>query len=172
MTTSHHYARVREFMFRARQGVPAYPLLPDDATLRLRAVLLLEEALEQVTAMGFDIKLIDAERGVASENLQLSKVRPADYVAIVDGCADVSVINTGTMIALGLPDEAVLEAVDNNNLAKFGEGHWFRKDGKLMKPEGHPKPDLPAIIEAHIDGLTRAGMRVPLDSCEPAQCPS
>ena len=66
----------------------------------------------------------------------------ADLCAIVDGCCDLSVVTIGTLSACGVPDELFLKLVDENNLAKFGDGHSIREDGKLIKPSDHKPPAI------------------------------
>lgn len=65
-----------------------------------------------------------------------------DLVEIVDGLADISVVNTGTFSALGVADDLILETVDQNNLNKFGPGSYLDSSGKWRKPPGHKKPDF------------------------------
>lgn len=126
--TSPHYERVREFMRMAKQDTPDRIGLPDDTTRLLRARLIYEEAMETIHALGCCVSTID---GCADVILDF-RFTP-DLVGIVDGCADVSVVTIGTLIACGVPDSALLEMVDVNNLAKFGKGHSFRPDGKVIK---------------------------------------
>ncbi len=63
-------------------------------------------------------------------------------VDIVDGCADISVVTIGTLSACGVSDEPIMREVDDNNLAKFGPGHYIRDDGKLVKPPDHKPPRI------------------------------
>lgn len=135
-----HQQRVERFMEKAGQAVGKTPMLPDSATLELRAKLVLEEAIETINALGFAVKVITP--GVYT----LEKMFEPDLVEIVDGCADLSVIATGTLSACGVADADVLNEVDNNNLSKFGPGGYRREDGKWMKPPDYKKPDIEAIL--------------------------
>jgi predicted HAD superfamily Cof-like phosphohydrolase len=69
-------------------------------------------------------------------------------VEIVDGCADVIVVTTGTLSACGVADSAVQNEVDQANLRKFGPGSYKREDGKWMKPPDFRPPDIEAVLAA------------------------
>ncbi len=132
--------------------LPNRPFMPDEETRRLRAKLLLEEALEQISGLGFDVY---GENGdYIGNGVEFVPNGKENLAEIADGIADVSVINIGTAIACGLPDVPLLEAVDFNNMAKFGPGHSIRADGKLIKPPNHPKPDFAGIIRNLENGYT------------------
>lgn len=154
-----HQARVEVFMRRCGQSVPTLPTLPPADVLRLRARLILEEALETAAALGFS--LVD-HHGVALStkaaplvinggpcttigNLIVRPVTP-NLEAIVDGCADLSVVAIGTLSACGVADVDVLAEVDRNNLAKFERGARPDNGGKLIKPVDHPPPDLHGVL--------------------------
>ncbi len=150
MPTS-HYTRVAAFMRQAGQDVPAAPLIPDEATRLLRAKLILEEALETVKALGVGVR-VTTEDG---QEIDFSHVDHLDFFAdgdvelegVVDGCADISVVTIGTLIAFGVDDEPILEEVDHANLRKFGAGSYAREDGKWMKPPGWTPPDIRGVLE-------------------------
>ena len=143
-----HYERVRKFMIQAKQ-IPAMmtePTVPDAATRILRAKLILEEALETVNALGVTAYINGQD--IAKTDLGFEATHEPNLVEIADGCADVMVVTTGTLIACNIEDRPLLEAVDQNNLAKFGPGHSFREDGKLIKPPGHKPPDIAEVLRA------------------------
>jgi len=147
-----HQLRVEEFMRLAGQQVPTRPLLASPEVRRLRAGLILEEALETIEALGFEVlmKPTDGEADSGPDALNHGElvvsekqVREPDLVEIVDGCADISVVTTGTLCALGVSDKMILAEVDANNLQKFGPGSYRREsDGKWIKPPGHKAPDI------------------------------
>ena len=140
---SWHQQRVEQFMAKAGQNVPDRPTVPDEATCRLRAKLILEEALETVEALGFQVvmKPFDGEIEVGP------KVHEPDIESVVDGCADNIVVTTGTLSAFGVADEAVMLEVDNNNLSKFGPGGYRRDDGKWIKPPTWTPPKIMRILQ-------------------------
>ncbi|GIV57641.1 MAG: hypothetical protein KatS3mg042_0554 [Rhodothermaceae bacterium] len=146
-----HYQRVREFMQKAGQETPDAPTIPDAETRLLRAKLILEEALETVKALGVGVRVTTDD----GTEVDFNHVDHLDFVAqgepdlegVVDGCADISVVTIGTLIAFGIDDEPVLEEVDRANLRKFAPGSYRREDGKWMKPPGWTPPDILGVIE-------------------------
>ena len=142
-----HYERVKEFMQKVGQDTPSRLTTPEEKTRILRAKLILEEALETVSAMGVEVRT-GGEDGVVIEEETLYYTAPGDVdlVEVVDGCADISVVTTGTLIAFGVDDEPVLEEVDESNLRKFEPGSYRREDGKWMKPPGWTPPDILGAI--------------------------
>lgn len=144
--TTAHYDEVRAFMLHAGQGTPEALTMPDDATRLLRARLLLEEVIETIHGLGCYV--LRAGSGPNGAEVVLSAHRRPDLVEIADGCADVAVVATGTLIACGMPDAALMALVDANNLAKFGPGHTIRDDGKLVKPPDHRPPDIAALLKS------------------------
>lgn len=148
-----HYQRVRKLMAHIPgQDTPSSLTVPDERTRVLRATLLLEECIETIEALGVRVCAVTSEgplipiAGEGRCDFDFSCDGLCDIVGVADGCADVSVIATGTLVACGIPDKALLEAVDENNLAKFGPGSYVRADGKLVKPPGHKPPDIAKII--------------------------
>ncbi len=140
-----HQSRVEEFMRKANQNLPDRPTVPDEGIRELRARLILEEALETVDALGITPTINGIE--IKEEDLKLNITKDADLIGIADGCADISVVTTGTLLACGIKDKLLLENVDQNNLDKFGPGHKIREDGKIIKPPNHRPPDIHSIIE-------------------------
>lgn len=139
----------------ARQALPDEPTLPDESIRKLRAAIILEEALETVKALGFDpvLALRDqpsrpalALQTVTIKDITFYSHGAPDLPEIADGCADISVVTTGTLAACGIADKPLLRLVDENNLAKLAPGHSFRSDGKLLKPPGHKRPDFAAAL--------------------------
>ena len=138
-----HQRRVEKFMAHAAQDVPGVPVVPSLSVRELRARLILEEALETITALGFIV--VKSKKG---DGLEVFASGEPNLIEIVDGCADVSVVTIGTLSACGVHDAPILELVDNNNLAKFGPGSHRRKDGKWEKPPGHKPPDILEALRA------------------------
>lgn len=138
-----HQERVELFMAKAGQAVPDRPTIPDEETCRLRAKLILEEAMETIEALGFQVvmKPFDGEIEIGR------KTHEPDLEQVVDGCADIQVVTTGTLSAFGVADADIMIEVDNNNLSKFGPGGYRREDGKWMKPPTWTPPDIKGILE-------------------------
>lgn len=148
---SAHAHRVSRFMELASQDTPPIPMMPDEKTRELRAKLILEEVLETIQALG--VTVTNAGFIIEPSNLNFAATHEPDMVEIVDGCCDVAVVTTGTLIACGVPDMEAQRLVDENNLAKFGPG-GYRSDGtdgnpagKWVKPPGHKPPDIDGLLE-------------------------
>jgi predicted HAD superfamily Cof-like phosphohydrolase len=145
-----HQKRVEEFMRLAKQEVPEEPTLPPRNIRLLRAKLILEEALETIRGLGFNIAVGESEIVGKSDFqylIDFLENGKESLEEIADGCADVSFVTIGCLSSCGLKDQPILEAVDQNNLEKFGPGHSWNEDGKLIKPPGHKPPDTKKLIE-------------------------
>lgn len=147
---SPHFRRVRAFMQKVGQETPSAPTIPDQQTRVLRAKLILEEALETVNALGVHVEATAESGQVAltdDVDLKFSVDHDVDLEGVVDGCADISVVTIGTLIAFGVDDEPVLEEVDTANLRKFGPGSYMRDDGKWIKPPDWHPPDILGVLD-------------------------
>lgn len=143
-----HAARIRAFMLKADQDTPDAPTIPDEDIRILRAKLILEEALETVRALGVTVRQADDGPVSAKDAiLRFSAEGEVDLEGVVDGCADISVVTIGTLIAFGVDDEPILEEVDRANLRKFAPGSYRREDGKWIKPPGWTPPDILGVLE-------------------------
>ena len=141
-----HYDRVRQLMCKIPgQNTPTEVTMPSEETRLLRAKLILEEALETIEGLGVSVNW-DGIFKITSDEVSFELSHKPDMIEIVDGCADISVVTTGTLIACGVPDEELLRLVDENNLAKFGLGSYLREDGKWMKPPDHKPPDIKGLL--------------------------
>ncbi len=158
-----HQQRIAEFMAKAGQDLPLAPVIPNANTRILRAKLILEEAFETVRALGVTVYHTNAfgtkaDRDIShTGNLKFIDNGNADLEEIADGCADISVVTIGTLLACGIADNPILEAVDASNLAKFGPGGHRREDGKWMKrPDWFPPPIAELIEEQRIQNREAA----------------
>lgn len=137
-----HQLRVEEFMGKAGQHVPSRPYVPTLGVRRLRAGIILEESMETILGLGFE-----ARQAGPGGGFDLVEIQAPDIVEVVDGCADLRVVTTGTLSAFGVADMELQEVVDRNNLAKFGPGSFRREsDGKWMKPPDHKPPDVMGLL--------------------------
>ena len=148
---SKHQQRVEKMMRLIPQELPEHPVELDKKTAALRISLMLSEVLETARDAGVSILLhIDREEPIALVDAVERQIwETLDYVAdgefnllgFVDGCCDTIVTATGSLSAAGVPDEASLCIVDNNNLEKFGPGSFVDDMGKLNKPPGFVGPE-------------------------------
>lgn len=130
-------------MRKAGQALPDRPTVPDERTRELRAKLILEEALETISALGFIVEVGGynlSDKRVREGIEPISPDREPDLEGIADGCADIIVVTTGTLSACGISDDAVQREVDCNNLAKFQEicPHCHIENSKPNDKEGIP----------------------------------
>ncbi len=143
LSVSEHYAKVVDFMNKAGQEVPTSVKEPSKEIRILRAKLILEEALETINALGCSVDV-----GVPCDDLCNEKPRifadidkTFNLAEVIDGCCDIKVVTTGTLIACGVPDEYAQDLVDESNLRKFGPGGYRRDDGKWIKSKDWKAPD-------------------------------
>lgn len=134
--TSTHYQRVAQFMDDIGQATPDKVTVPSQEVRRLRAALILEETIEVLDALGFEVEFPDwsAKPDGSVEPMHVAKE-----------LADLSVVTMGTLIAFGIPDEELMDRVDSNNDLKVRTGHRDPVSGKWVKSTTHPKPDLDFI---------------------------
>jgi hypothetical protein len=118
-------------MIAAEQDVPRTPTVPNEETRRLRAQLILEEALETVNALGFNVEVGDLVKTNSSYSSE----------GVVDGCCDLVVVTLGTLCAFGVEDLPHFCEVSDCNDAKFADGVIKDENGKVVKPEGWTGPD-------------------------------
>ena len=123
------------------------PGVPDDATVRLRARLIMEEAFETLAAM-FSLHLapVDYVRLAHSiERMIDESPVNVDLPAFADGLADLAYVVEGANQAFGIDSEGVLKVVHAANMAKVG-GPLRESDGKRLKPPGWKPPDVAAEL--------------------------
>lgn len=168
-----HAEAVAAFNTLAGQTPPKELCIPDEKTRILRAKLILEEALETMEGLGVKVTFPFQYPGIdvmeyLPVNMDTVEILPdssrnPDLITIIDGCLDLRVVTTGTLIACGVPDLPHLQReVDNNNLLKFRKDKdgYKREDGKWIKPSDHPKPRLKEMLKAISDMWGRKGLKI------------
>lgn len=71
-----------------------------------------------------------------------------DIIEIADGLIDMIYIAVGTGLTYGLPMVPLWNEVQRSNMAKFPNGvAMFRRDGKILKPEGWEPPKIATVLE-------------------------
>lgn len=122
--------------------------LPPPTTRELDAKLILEEALETVHALGFNVvqKLI-LKDGLLPELQMIMELVPhnkkPDLEKIIDGCCDTIYVATGALTRMQVSDNTHLEEVCKANDSKFPDGKAIidKASGKYLKPPGWKPPD-------------------------------
>lgn len=142
---SAHQIRTEEFMKQGGQVPPSRATMPDAETRLLRAKLIMEEAWETIEALGFHPSVDN--RIFHHSELEFTDTVKPDFEKIVDGCADLMVVTTGTLSMCGVDDMPVLREVDRSNLTKFRDGWHRREDGKIVKSPFY-SPAKYAAVEA------------------------
>lgn len=117
----------------------------------VRAKLIMEEAVETVAAMGYDVHARIEERGRIGETAHREVARYAkgfdqpDMIETIDGLCDLIYVVAGAAVTMGIDLDPFFEEVHRSNMAKDGGG--TRADGKIMKPEGWQPPDIAGVLE-------------------------
>lgn len=145
---SAHQARVEAFLRGIRRPIPAVPEVPSRELLATMGRTLLEETFEWLEAAGLVVSSEGPNSSLTFEHLEVyvDPDKEPDLVQMAKEASDVSVVNAGNMISCGIKDEAVLRAVDENNLLKIATGRYCEKTGKFLKPPNHPKTDVKPLL--------------------------
>ena len=157
-------------MQKAGQECPDKPTIPSLEVRKLRARLILEEALETVE-FGLGIKVVATVNDCGANycgaildlEFETSGGREPDMIELADGMADLQYVNLGTAVACGINLEPIFEEVCRSNDSKFWSGsevdyvknpsYSFRSvgdnefcatdsGGKIMKSPSFRKPNL------------------------------
>lgn len=129
---------------------------PDFETRRLRAKLVMEEALELAEALGvaFAFDDLTEPRVIDPKSLRTADAGTGyDIVETLDALADLSVVVKGSGVHLGLPvDETLLTEVAPSNMSKMGaDGNpIYNEDGKIMKGPGYFPPTPKNVIDKYM----------------------
>jgi predicted HAD superfamily Cof-like phosphohydrolase len=135
---------VAEFMSKGRQATPLFPTIPSLEIRKLRAKLILEEAIETANALGFSVWIEHDALGCHSV-MRLSESFNPSLMEIADGCSDIRVVTVGTELACGINGKPVFEEVMRSNMTKDFSG-MTRGDGKIMKGEAYEPPNIEKVL--------------------------
>lgn len=129
--------QVKEFMELFGQDCPTKPKQLDEATAKLRAKLIFEEALETLTkGLGLSVSLKKGGQTIVidedslkewmtdKEAITFQKQKEVDLVELADGVSDLMVVGEGTTLAAGIDAEPIHSIVCAANLSKV----WRRDD--------------------------------------------
>ena len=119
----------------------------------LRAKLILEEAVETVAAMGYDVNAVIRIPGEGRGKTRwvefYGHADSEDIVEVVDGLADLIYVALGTAVSFGVDLGPIFDEVHRTNIAK--DGGATRDDGKILKPDGWVGPDIAGILRAQAE---------------------
>jgi hypothetical protein len=137
-----------------RQKIGAPYTMPDEDTRRLRAELILEEARETIEALGFKIiEVIDPSGPGRTEPMIIVKGqgKPAKLEDVIDGCADLNYVLTGTLATCGVYDNPHFFHVNLANESKIPPDGKpiFNPSGKFLKPPGWVPPNH-ILVQVHM----------------------
>ena len=151
--------QVIEFMTLFHQHVLDQPIIPSLEVRRLRAKLILEEAIETVEALGFDVLVCLEVRQGRTQGTEVGTIGTdmdgvfllpngkENIIKIADGLADLHYVGyCGTAAACGIDMEPVFAEVHRSNMSKM----WTEEDLKQQKtlyPTG--------VVENYGGGLYR-----------------
>jgi len=166
--------RVKTWMQSFEQETPQSPTQLDEKTCKLRAALILEEALETIIdGLGLQItfgdKIIIDKSSLKNTKIEFDKESECDLEMIADGVADLAFVGYGTAVAAGIDMQDVEIEVFNSNMSKLWELEDFdlavennffpvmtkcgekvlvrRPDGKIVKSPKYIAAEIKQIIE-------------------------
>ena len=124
--TYKQFSKVKEFMQVFGQETPDKPTIPSLKIRKLRAKLILEEALEEIDALGL---CVEGQCDIVESNIE------PDLVLIADGLADSHYVGyLGTAIACGINNmDEIFDEVHRSNMAKL----WTDKEVRSSKMPGY-----------------------------------
>jgi predicted HAD superfamily Cof-like phosphohydrolase len=130
------------------QPIGDKPRVIPDERVRLRAALILEEAMETIASM-FDIDKARPhepayQQFVTGGHWLKDVVNRApvavDMVALADGMADLDYVVEGTRLEFGIDGAPIAAEVHRANMTK--KGGPIAPNGKRLKPPGWTPPDI------------------------------
>lgn len=143
--------QVSEFHRAFGQSIGDKPKVPDDATVKLRAKLVLEEAFEFLEALaGGPYHDVIADMKGKAMNVVAAMDVDVDLVAAADALADLDYVAEGSRLAFGIDGAPIAAEVHRSNMGKLGPDGKpiIREDGKRLKPPGWTPPDISACLRA------------------------
>jgi predicted HAD superfamily Cof-like phosphohydrolase len=137
--------QVAEFHTAFGQVVNGTPTIPDEAMVRLRARIVLEEAFEFAEAL-FDSASADVlhEHFVSAMRTIESAGIDVDMEAAADALGDLDYVVEGSRLVLGVNGVPIAAEIHRANMSKLGpDGKPIkREDGKIVKPAGWTPPAI------------------------------
>ena len=112
--------KAKTFMTTFDQEVKTTPSIPSSKIRWLRAELILEEALETVRALGFNVKI-----ELDTYKFRLAKNLDCNLIEVADGLADLHYVGyCSTALAFGIDMEPIFAEVHRSNMSKL----WLKDE--------------------------------------------
>lgn len=147
---------IEEFMLKAGQELPIAPTSDIDLeTRKLRAKLILEEALETINdglglAVFFETGLPEGSFEASVRDVTFQEFDNTDLIELADGVADLLYVSYGTASTCGVDMEPVFDEVHKSNMSKFIDG-YKDSSGKWIKGPSFRPPDIKTVIEKQME---------------------
>jgi predicted HAD superfamily Cof-like phosphohydrolase len=158
--------QVIAFHLKFGHPIASAPVIPDDALVRFRVKLIVEECLEVIEALfdansRFGVNLwgdTDAREALAEARQLLyaliSQARVDVHLpGLADGLGDLDYVSEGTRLAFGLDGDPIAAEIQRSNMLKEPNGQ-----GKPTKPEGWTPPDIAGEIRKQRDAPLEHGL--------------
>lgn len=149
-----HLQQVKEFHKKFGVQVRERPCIPSKEEAILRMHLLLEEALEFVTACGYYATVVCNNNGEHIIELNKRTIMGPDLELIADALADSQYVLDGAVITFGLTNcmEQLSDEVHRSNMSKLWEDGTVHRTGygKIEKPPTYSPVVLRPILEAAV----------------------
>lgn len=141
-------------------ALPSVPyMVPCGEVRYLRAKLILEEAIETISGLGFSVCGDPSSAWVDARTHADDPSAWYNIESVIDGCVDTIYVCTGTLAAYGVPDLPHIIEVNRANDSKFPHGQATLNDyGKFQKPPGWVGPDHARVRDSITSSVSKCDM--------------
>ena len=144
MTVTERLSLIRDYYKRAGKPAVSEPTVPSDGTAYSKSILIIEEALELIAALGFEVRVTQA---FGANIVEATRKGEPDLVEIVTALRGLEYATGGLEVALGLQD-----AADDTFIAVHKANMETQPTSALggnmepAKPPGWQPPDIRGIL--------------------------
>ncbi len=141
--------QVREFHAAAECHIASELSVPSEGRLRNRGMLIVEEMIELLEAMGFDNIALTRARLALEGIIRYHAIDWSvfDLAKVAKESADVDYVVAGMRVECGIPGAAVANEVHRSNMSKCTDGRILRRaDGKVLKGPNYSPADIAAVL--------------------------
>lgn len=139
--------RVTDFMRAVGHPSPSTPAL-SGVRRSLRAALILEECLETIDALGFQVIDRRSNEALTFADLELKSTNEARWASVVDGLVDQIYVVIGTAVEMGLDLNPFFQEVHRSNMSKVGAPET--ENGKLQKGSSYRPPQIAKMLRERL----------------------